>query len=91
MDSIYDVFKAQLPDGITSNVVRREDKIWHVVVGDVGLAHSVRIQLPVVVEVGNPYLAVTKAMCEAMSGIELQRGNLDAVRFWYDALVNLIN
>lgn len=90
MADIYDVFKVQLPDGITSNVVRREDKIWHVVVGDAGLAHSVRIQLPVVVEVGSQYLAVTKAVCEAMSDIEFQRGNLNDARFWHDALINLM-
>lgn len=90
MADIYDLFKNQLPNGITSNVVSREDKIWHVVVGDAGLAHSVRIQLPFVVEVGSPYLAVTKAICEAMSGIEFQRGNLNDAKFWHDALINLM-
>lgn len=90
MNSIYDIFRAQLPDGITSNVVRREDKIWHVVVGDVGLAYSVRIQLPVVVEVGNPHLAVTRTICEAMSGIEMLRGNLDQAKAWHDNMVAMM-
>lgn len=82
MDSIYDMFKAQLPDGITCAVLNRWDKVWDVAVSDGKAEHSIVVELPVVVEVGNHRLAVGRAVCEALSGIEMLRGNIEMAMAW---------
>lgn len=88
MADIYDVFKAQLPDGITCTVLNRWGKVWDVTVSDGNSEHSIVVELPVIVEVGNPRLAVGRAVCEALSGIEMLRGNIDMAMAWRNVMLN---
>ena len=59
-------------------------------VSDGKAEHSIVVELPVDVEVGNPLLAVNRAICEAMSGIEMLRGNLDQAKAWHDNMVAMM-
>lgn len=90
MTDIYDMFKAQLPDGITCAVLNRWDKVWDVAVSDGNSEHSIVVELPVIVEVGNPRLAVGRAVCEALSGIEMLRDNIDMAMAWRNGLLNIM-
>lgn len=88
METTYDMFKSQLPDGITCAILHRWGKVWDVAVSDGNAKHSIVVELPVVVEVGNPRLAVGRAVCEALSGIEILRGNIDMAMAWHNGLFN---